>query len=187
MNRLIAALLSFAWAAFFAFAAWGMMLVAEDGIHAATAVFGLTALPREIAEVASRPVAGALCLGAAVVAALLATAFVSTALNRDDHVGQGRFLAEMGFGGALGITGLMAATLFAQSAAVHAMWLAAIAAALVGSLLAVRASLVDRRLPEEVSRPAARMLALEAAAAHVAGSHANVVRFPIERTAGVRP
>ncbi len=187
MNRLIAALLSFAWAAFFAFAAWGMMLVTEDGIHAAAAVFGLMALPPELAELASRPVAGALCLGAAVVAALFVTAFVSTALNREDHVGQGRFLAEMGFGGALGITGLMAATLFAQSAAVPAMWLMATAAALIGSLLAVRAALGGDRMPEEISRPAARMLALEAAAAHLAGSHANVVRFPIERTAGVRP
>jgi hypothetical protein len=180
MKRLTAALLSFAWTAFFAAAAWSFMLVAEDGIAATSARLGLPAAPEAVVALATRPAMAGLCLGASVVASLFATVLVTAILNGERNVGQGKFIADMGFGGGFGLAGLAAANLLAQSAFAPALAVVLAGGVLLASFFAMRAVMADAETAAERPMPA-RWLALDAAA------HINVVRFPVERAAGVRP
>lgn len=182
MKRLTAALLSLAWTAFFAAAAWAFMIAAEDGIHATAAWLGLPALPETAATLATRPAMAGLCLGASVVAALFATVLVSAMLNDEENTGQGRFAADMAFGGGFGLAGLTAASLLAQSAFGPALAVVTTGGLLLVTFFAMRAATAERDMVAAGPGPLpARWVALDAAA------HINVVRFPVERTAGARP
>jgi len=182
MKRLTAALLSLAWTAFFAAVAWSCMLAAEDGIDATAAHFGLATAPETLASLATRPVMAGLCLGASVVAALFATVLVSAILNTEENIGQGRFVADMAFGGGFGLAGVTAAGLLAHSSFLPTLVAVMAGGALLVTFFAMRAAMAEREVVVIGPRPVpARWVALDAAA------HINVVRFPIERVAGARP
>jgi len=182
MKRLTAALLSLVWTGFFSAAAWTFMLAAEDGVAATSAMLGLPAAPENLVSLATRPVMAGLCFGATVVAALFATVFVSAMLTTEREVAQGRFVADMGFGGGFGLIGLAAAGLLGQAANMPALAVVLTGGALLASFLAMRSAMTEREEAAPAPRPLpARWLALDAAA------QINVVRFPVERTMAVRP
>ena len=182
MRRLAAAALSLAWVAVFATLSVFALFAAEDGAGAAAAAFRLPLAPEEIAGIASRPAFAGLSLGAAVVAALFATVAVSSFLNTERASGQGTLIADMGFGGALGLSVLAFLATYIHSAHGLAATTLAVAGLLVVSLLVMR-SLLAVQQAAPVSPVTIRRMALGAAATIAANE--NVVRFPVER-AGAR-
>jgi hypothetical protein len=183
MRRLAAATLSLAWVAVFAAFSVFALFAAEDGAPAAAKVFGLPVAPEDIAGIASRPAFAGFSLGAAVVAALFATVAVSSFLNASEGSGRDMLVADMGFGGAIGLSVLAFLPAYMHSAPGLAVAMVAVSALIVVSLLIMRSLLAVR--PAGVDAPVAiRRIALGAAAAVAA--NANVVRFPVERATGVR-
>jgi hypothetical protein len=180
MRRLAAATLSFAWMAVFAALSGVTLYAAEDGAGATVAAFHLPLSADAVEGMASRPALAGFCLGAAVVAALFATVLVSAVINAENDLRQGIFIADMAFGGASGLTLLaLLATLM------HPIYMLAAAAVVLAGLLvtsffAMRAALAVRDVGASGSSSVVRQMALGAAAS------INVVRFPIERAAGVR-
>ena len=180
MRRLAIAVLSLAWMAVFATGAWFCLLAAEDGVAATAASFHVSAASEAIAASAGRPALAGLCFGAAVVVALFATVLVSTLLNGEKDIAQGRFIADMAFGGGFGLAGLSAAGLLTHSAFVPASIAVLAGGALLASFLLMRAAMADREEPADPLQAPARWRALDAAA------QINVIRFPVERAVGIR-
>lgn len=182
MRRLAAATLSLAWTAVFAALSVFALFAAEDGPAAAAAAFHLPISPADMSDIASRPAFTGFCFGAAVVAALFATVALSSAMNAGGQSGQGSAIADMGFGGALGLSVLCFLAAYVHSGDGVAIATLAVAALLVASLLAMRSLLAARQTASDAP-VAARRMALDAA--NVA-DNMNVVRFPVERVAGAR-
>lgn len=182
MRRVAAATLSLAWVAVFATLSVFALFAAEDGADAAAAAFRLPLASEDVAGIAGRPAFAGFCLGAAVVAALFATVAVTSFLNAERDPGQGKLVADMGFGGALGLSILAFLATYMHAASGLAAATVALAALLVASLLVMR-SLMAVQEPE-ASPVTIRRMAL-GAAANVAANE-NVVRFPVERVAGTR-
>ena len=177
MRRTPTAIISIALSGLFAGLAALLLLAAEDGLATTLAALGLAVDAGKVDLMAGKPALGGLCLGAALVTAMYATAGVSALLDAVGRKSQDEMMLEIATGGGLGI--LAACGLGAWVAS--ADMIAATAFALAVVVVAAR-SIVRRPAPvaseiriEPV--PAPRSLAVEAA------RNANVVRFPMERAA----
>lgn len=176
MERFIAAAVSLFWTATFAGMSGFALLAADRGPPAAVEAFGLPVAAADLATFADRPIFSGLSLGAAIVAALFATVIVSSVLNGRQHLRQGAFIADMAFGGALGLVGLAAIAFAIRLTFVPLSTCAVALTALASAFVAMRWAM---RVEEAPAPIAVRRMALDAAA------NANVIAFPMAaRAAG---
>ncbi len=179
MKRTAAIVISLAWTAVFGLVAAFALFAAEDGAASAVVTFGIPIAGHGMETLPGKAVMGGLCFGATAVAAFFATTFVSVLLGGGRDTAQhARFINELAFGGAFGISGLVVLTLALASTETLFFGSVGSLLLLVASFVAMREALAEPEAKPTVVPQVAREMALAAAA------NVNVVRFPYYRVGG---